>query len=61
MVDCGIYLDYGYLKCVYCDFSLDSWEMCDFVLKCEYINCKSFNLKYKNFDNFIYFDYVKRL
>ncbi|QCF61114.2 alk-exo [Troides aeacus nucleopolyhedrovirus] len=62
MVDRGIYLDYGHLKCAYCnDFSSDSRESCDSVLKREHINCKSFNLKHKNFDNPTYFDYVKRL
>nr|AFN21368.1 Alk-Exo [Bombyx mori nucleopolyhedrovirus]BBN66161.1 alkaline exonuclease [Bombyx mori nucleopolyhedrovirus] len=62
MVDRGIYLDYGHLKCAYCnDFSSNSREACDSVLKREHTDCKSFNLKHKNFDNPTYFDYVKRL
>ncbi|AGA16282.1 AN protein [Thysanoplusia orichalcea nucleopolyhedrovirus] len=62
MVNRGIYLDYGHLKCAYCnDFDTDSRENYDSVLKREHVNCKSFSVKQKDFHNPAYFDYVKRL
>ncbi|USC25968.1 alk-exo [Palpita vitrealis nucleopolyhedrovirus] len=60
LVNRGIYLDFGHLKCAYCDtFSANSRQNCESVLKMTHANCKN-NLKHKHFDNPMYFDYVKR-
>ncbi|AKN80948.1 Alkaline exonuclease [Lonomia obliqua multiple nucleopolyhedrovirus] len=55
----GIYINYGYLKCAFCNFSLDSREPFDDVIQHAHANCKMILFSEK-FYNSKYFDHEKR-
>ncbi|ANF29669.1 alk-exo [Catopsilia pomona nucleopolyhedrovirus] len=57
----GIYLDYGYLKCVYCTtFNMDSREPYNSVMARVHDQCTGVPLKQDKFDNPSFFDHTKR-
>nr|AFS51897.1 alkaline exonuclease [Dendrolimus kikuchii nucleopolyhedrovirus] len=68
LVEHGMYLQYGYIKCAYCaEFSKDSRDNFDDVLASKHVNCdRIVAIKRRGhtagavFDNPEYFDHVKR-